>query len=106
MKAFLFTTMLLLQLYAAAQPVKDYNGLTGQVIDLHVNKIYKVTYVQVVFDFDSVTWGVYLVNGVYDDAAKVVADGNLLKMKAGAELYPMSDDWKYITGKQFKKYTE
>lgn len=106
MKAFLITAILLLQLYVAAQPVKDYNGLTGQVVDLHVNKIYKVTYVQVVFDFDSVTWGVYLINGVYDDAAKVVAEGNLLKMKAGAELYPMSDDWKYISNKQWKDHTK
>lgn len=106
MKALLFTIMLLLQLSAAAQPVKDYNGLTGQVMDLRVNKIYKVTYVQVVFDFDSVTWGVYLVNGVYDDAAKVVADGNLLKMKTGAELYPMSDEWKYITKRQWREHTD
>lgn len=91
------------------QPVRDANGITGQVTDLHINKIYKLTYVQVIFDFDSVTWGVYFLNGKHEDPAKVVSEGNLLKMKTGASFYPMSDEWKYITTKQHKnllKYTD
>lgn len=103
MKAFVFIAMLFLQLQASAQTVKDANGLTGKVMDLHVNKTYQLTYVQVVFDFDSVTWGVYLLNGIYNDATIVVAEGNLLKMNVGAGLYPLSDDWKYITKKQFNQ---
>ena len=98
--------MLIPLLPVKAQQVTDANGLTGVVVDKHVNKIYKVTYVQVLFDFDSITWGVYLITDVVDDAAMVVKQGNLLKMKTGSELYPLSDEWKYITRKQWKLNTK
>lgn len=97
----LMALLMLIATTVMAQRVIDGNGITGEVMDLHVSKLYKVTYAQVVFDFDSVTWGVYLIPGLHDDAAIVVKDGNLLKMKTGAELYPLSDEWKYITQKQF-----
>lgn len=98
------TQMALLMLIATtlmAQRVIDGNGITGEVMDLQQQRKYTVTYVQVVFDFDSVTWGVYLLDGLHDDAAKVVKQGNLLKMKMGADLYPLSDEWNYITQRQF-----
>lgn len=110
MKALLILIILLFNCMAVmSQPVRDVNGITGQVTDLHINKIYKVTYAQVVFDFDSVTWGVYFLPGKHEDACKVVSEGNLLKMKTGSAFYPMSDEWQYITAKQHKnllKYTD
>lgn len=110
MKAVLLYLLLFLNFpLLQGQPVRDANGITGQVTDLHINKIYKVTYAQVVFDFDSVTWGVYFLPGKHEDPTKVVSEGNLLKMKTGSSFYPMSDEWQYITDKQHKhllKFTD
>jgi hypothetical protein len=104
LKALVIIIFLISEMKLHAQQVTDGNNISCRVIDHQKHKGFKVTYTQVVFEFDSTTWGVYLMHGLHDDPTHVVSNGNLLKMKVGAELYPLSQDWNYITRKQFNRY--